>query len=94
MFETRRHFEKDLDMALLAIQLYSMWALLGTNNNVALLEIHTDVALLKNLTFCAGLWLTAVRLYVLFTRDNALKGLGDLIGLELTAQLKQWNNNK
>jgi hypothetical protein len=55
LFETRRHFEKDLDMALLAIQLYSMWALLGTNNNVALLEIHTDVALLKNLTFCAGL---------------------------------------
>jgi hypothetical protein len=33
-----------------------------------------------------------VCLYVLFTRDNALKGLGDLIGLELTAQLKQWNN--
>jgi hypothetical protein len=33
-----------------------------------------------------------VRLYVLFPGDNALKGLGDLIGLELTAQLKQWNN--
>jgi hypothetical protein len=34
-----------------------------------------------------------VRLYVLFPGDNALKGLGDLIGLELTAQLKQWNYN-